>query len=55
MNTALTFYIYIDGAELSGQTFKTHLEEWDFKTPEELIEKFIACCLEKKSGKEQEG
>jgi len=52
IDTNLTFYIYIDGAELSGQTCNVRLEEWDFKTPEDLIKEFIKRCLKEKSGKE---
>lgn len=38
----LRFWIYADGAQASGSGGEVMLERWDYRTPNDLIEQFIA-------------
>jgi len=47
-NTKSKFFIYLDGAEISGDNNDSRLEQCDYKSPKKLIDSFIEECLKLK-------
>jgi len=40
-NTDVKVYVYVDGGGLQGSQLDFRAEEWDYKTPEELIAELV--------------